>query len=203
MISTAGRGKGNLPVPGRMSKPIEVYQIKVTLRGSHPPIWRQIQVTSDTTLAKLHRILQRVMGWEDTHLHQFVIQDERYGTPYKNDEGPRKMRGERKHKLGDVVPAEGSEFTYDYDFGDDWQHVLVIEKILPPQENIHCPLCLAGARACPPEDVGGLPGYGNFLEAMRDPRHREHEEFLDWIGGAFDPEAFDVDQVNQKLRSVR
>jgi len=188
MISTAGRGKGNLPVRGRMSKPVEAYQIKVTLRDSQPPIWRRIQVRSDTTLAKLHRILQRVMGWEDTHLHQFVIQDERYGAPYKNDEGPRKMRDERKHKLGDVVPAEGSEFRYDYDFGDDWQHVLVVEKTFPPEEGVRYPVCLTGVRACPPEDVGGLPGYENFLEAMRDPRHPEYQEFLDWIGRTFDPE---------------
>ena len=195
--------KGNLPVPGRMSRPVEIYQIKVTLRESLPAIWRRVQVRSDITLAKLHRILQRVMGWEDTHLHQFVIQDERYGAPHKNDEGPRKMRDERKHKLGDMVPAEGSEFRYEYDFGDDWQHVLLIEKILSPQENVRYPLCLAGARACPPEDVGGISGYENFLQAIRDSKQPEHDELLAWVGGAFDPEEFDVDQINQKLRSIR
>src|SRR5437870_13268658 len=96
-----------MPAPVGTHKPVQTYQIKVMLRDSHPPIWLRIQVTSDTTLAKLHRILQRVMGWEDTHLHQFVIWDEGYGAPYKNDEGPRKMRDERKHKLGDVVPPPG------------------------------------------------------------------------------------------------
>ena len=106
MISTAGRGKGQPSSARKNIKLVEVYQIKVTLRDSQPPIWRQIQVRSDTTLAKLHRILQRAVGWEDTHLHQLVIQDERYGARYKNDEGPRKMRDERKHKLGDVLPAE-------------------------------------------------------------------------------------------------
>jgi len=191
-----------LAMPARLAKPVQTYQIKVTLRGSHPPIWRRIQVRSDITLAKLHRILQCVMGWQDSHLHQFVIQDQRYGVPDEDDAGPRETKDERKYKLGDVLPGENSQFMYDYDFGDDWQHVLVIEKILSPQENIHCPLCLAGARACPPEDVGGVPGYENFLEAMRDPRHPEHQEFLDWIGGTFDPEEFGVDQVNQKLRSV-
>ena len=192
-----------LAMPARLAKPVQTYQIKVTLRGSHPPIWRRIQVRSDITLAKLHRILQCVMGWQDSHLHQFVIQDQRYGVPDEDDAGPRETKDERKYKLGDMLPGENSQFMYDYDFGDNWQHVLVVEKTLPPQEGIQDPVCLAGARACPPEDVGGLSGYQNFLEAMRDPRHPEHQEFLDWIGGEFDSEEFDVDQINQKLRSIR
>ena len=186
-----------------MSKPVEIYQIKVALRDSQPPIWRRIQVRSDITLAKLHRILQCVMGWQDSHLHQFVIQDQRYGVPDEDDAGPRETKDERKYKLGDVLPGENSQFMYDYDFGDDWQHVLVIEKILSPQENIHCPLCLAGARACPPEGVGGISGYENFLQAIGDSKQPEHEELLAWVGGAFDPEELDVDQINQKLRNIR
>src|SRR5713226_5038670 len=146
-----------------MTKRVEVYQIKVTLRGSRPPIWRRVQVRSDITLAKLHRILQRVMGWEDTHLHEFVIQSEHYGVPDQDDGEPAKTRDERKYRIGDLVPSERSQFAYDYDFGDDWQHVLVVEKILSLPENIHYPLCLVGARASPPEDVGGISGYENFL----------------------------------------
>src|SRR5437879_1961592 len=115
MISTAGRG--NLPVRGRMSKPVEIYEIKVALRDSQPPIWRRIQVRSDITLAKLHRILQRGMGWEDAHLHEFIIQRERYGMPDQDEEEPRKTRDERKYKLGDIVLADGSQFAYNYDFG--------------------------------------------------------------------------------------
>src|SRR5437870_1459197 len=170
-----------------MSKPVEIYQIKVALRDSQPPIWRRIQVRSYITLAKLHRILQCVMGWQDSHLHQFVIQDQRYGVPNEDDAGPQGTKDERKYKLGDVLPGENSQFMYDYDFGDNWQHVLVIEKILPPQEGARYPACLAGARACPPEDVGGLPGYGDFLEATRDRQHPEHDEYREWIGGRFDP----------------
>ena len=136
---------------GESSKPIQIYQIQVTLRGSRPPIWRRIQVKSDTTLAKLHRILQHVVGWEDAHLHQFVIQGQRYGVPDEEDMGPRKKRDERRHKLSDVVQAEDSQFPYDYDFGDNWQHVLEVEKALPPEEPIRYPVCLAGARACPPK----------------------------------------------------
>ena len=101
------------------------------------------------------------------------------------------------------MPGEGSQFRYNYDFGDYWQHALVIEETLPPQEGVRYPVCLAGARACPPEDVGGTPGYENFLEALRHPKHPEHNEYLEWIGGAFDSEAFDVDEVNQGLRGIR
>jgi hypothetical protein len=143
------------------------------------------------------------MGWEDAHLHQFVIEGQRYGVPDEDHDSPRETKDERKYKLGDMVWAEGSQFAYNYDFGDYWQHLLVIEKIVPPQEGVRYPVCLAGARACPPEDVGGIPGYENFLEALRDPDHPEHEEFLEWIGGEFDPEAFDIDTINRKLRGLK
>ena len=186
-----------------MQRPVEIYQIKVMVRDSRPAIWRRIQVRSDTTLAKLHRILQRVMGWEDAHLHEFVIQGEHYGVPDQDDEEPPKTRDERKYRLGDLVPGERSQFAYNYDFGDYWEHLLMIEKTLPPEEGVRYPVCLAGARARPPEDVGGMPGYEDFLGALRDPKHPQHEEYREWIGGAFDPEAFDVDGVNQKLRGIR
>ena len=105
-----------MPMPARLAKPVEIYQIKVTLRDSQPPIWRRIEVRSDITFPRLHRILQRVMGWEDAHLHQFVIRDERYGVPDEEDVGSHKTKDERKYKLGEVVPDEGSPFAYDYDF---------------------------------------------------------------------------------------
>ena len=192
-----------LSVPAGAAKSVKIYQIKVTLRGSRPPIWRRIQVRGNTTLAKLHRILQRVMGWTDMHLHQFVIREKYYGVPDEEDLGPHKTSDERKHKLSDLVPAEGSQFAYNYDFGDYWQHVLMVEKTLPLQESARYPVCLAGARACPSEDVGGIRGYENFLQALADPNHPEHEEYLEWIGGSFDPEAFDLDEVNQLLRAMR
>jgi hypothetical protein len=191
-----------LPMPARTPRPAEIYQIKVTLRDSQPPIWRRIQVRSDITLAKLHKVLQRVMGWEDAHLHQFVIEGEYYGVPNQEEE-PRRTKDERKYRLNEVIPGEGWQFRYNYDFGDDWQHTLVVEKILPLQEGVRHPVCLAGARACPPEDVGGLPGYEDFLEALRDPQRPEHDEYREWIGGPFDSEAFDLDAANRKLRGMR
>ena len=190
-------------MPARREKPADVYQIKVTLHDSHPPIWRRIQVSSNSTLAKLHRILQCVMGWEDAHFHQFVIHGQRYGPPDEDDIGPRETKDERKYKLSELVAGEGKELLYNYDFGDYWQHVLVVEKTLSPEEDARYPVCLGGERACPPEDVGGVPGYEQFLGAIRDPRHPEHEEYLEWIGGEFDPEAFATDEVNRLLRAMR
>src|SRR6202158_3429812 len=190
-------------MPKRTSEPIQIYQLRVTLRGSHPLIWRQIQVRSDITLGKLHRILQVVMGWTDTHLHQFTIRGKQYWIPDEGDMVLRKKIDERKHRLRDVVSRQTSRFTYEYDFGDLWAHELLVEKILPPQAGVRYPVCLAGARACPPEDVGGTVGYENLLEAIHDPNHPQHEGYLEWIGDSFDPEAFDVDEVNRKLRRLK
>jgi Plasmid pRiA4b ORF-3-like protein len=124
-----------------------VYQIKVTLKGSKPPIWRRIQVTSETTLAQLHRILQRVMGWEGYHLYRFVVGGMEYGDPRMLEE----MEGEdaRRVTLATLVRGEKCKFLYEYDFGDSWEHELLVEKILPREEGKHYPLCLTGKRACP------------------------------------------------------
>jgi hypothetical protein len=194
--------EGELVSPGT-SKPISIYQIKVTLADSQPPIWRRIQVRSDITLARLHGVLQAVMGWTDMHLHQFVIREKYYGVPDEDEVGLSKPVDEGKYSLSDVVSGENSAFAYDYDFGDNWEHELVVEKVLPPQKGVRYPLCLAGARACPPEDVGGIPGYENFREAIGDPQHPDHKVLSEWIGGSFDPEAFDLDEVNQLLRAMR
>ncbi len=186
-----------------IQEPDQIYQIKVTLADSQPPIWRRIQVKSDITLAKLHRVLQVVMGWTDMHLHQFTILEKHYGVPDEEDVGLTETKDEGKYKLHDLVRGEDSRFSYDYDFGDNWEHELLIEKVLPEEKGVRYPLCLDGARACPPEDVGGTLGYKHFLEVIRNPTHPEHKEFLDWISSEFDPEEFDVDEVNHILRSVK
>jgi hypothetical protein len=180
-------------------KPTLIYQIKVTLKNIHPPIWRRIQVSDNTTLLKLHDILQTVMGWYDAHLHMFKIQGSNFGNPADDEYGDLGTINEARYKLNQVIHWEGQRFHYEYDFGDSWEHVLLVEKILPPEEGRRYPLCLKGKRACPPEDVGGVWGYEYFLEAIRDPNHKEHESYLDWIGGEFDPEAFDLDGINSSL----
>jgi hypothetical protein len=177
-----------------------VYQIKVTLKGSRPPIWRRMQVINDTTLAQLHRLLQCVMGWEDAHLYQFVVSGTRYGDP--------RLLGELDAEDARTVPlatlglGEKRKFLYEYDFGDSWEHELLVEKILPRDEGKRYPVCLTGKRACPPEDCGGIWGYASFLEAIRDSEHPEHDEMLEWVGGEFDPDIFDLDEVNRELQRL-
>lgn len=185
-----------------VKQPTQIYQIKVTLDDTHPPIWRRILVPGNTTLLKLHDILQIVMGWEDYHLHMFTIEGLIYGDPADDEFGELGTMNEANYKLSEVIYGEGQRFSYEYDFGDSWEHTLLVEKILPPAEGVRYPLCLKGKRACPPEDVGGVWGYQLFLEAIRDPQHAEHEEYLAWVGGEFDPEAFDLEEVNANLRSM-
>lgn len=177
-----------------------VYQMKVTLKGIKPPIWRRLQVVSTTTLAQLHRVIQRVMGWEGSHLYQFVVG----GLPYSDPKMLGEMEGEDAGRvsLATLVQGEKDKFLYEYDFGDSWEHELLIEKILPLDKATHYPICLTGKRACPPEDCGGIWGYAEFLEAIGDPQHPEHEEMQEWVGGEFDPNAFDLDEVNRELQRL-
>ena len=175
----------------------QIYQIKVTLRHSKPPIWRRILVPSDITLAELHDILQAVMGWCDAHLHQFIVEGTYYGVPDPDDYV--EVKDERQMRLNQIVPGVKYKFVYEYDFGDSWEHELLVEKILPLEEGVRYPSCIKGKRSCPPEDVGGVWGYALFLEAMRDPEHPEHEDYVEWIGDEFDSEAFDLDEINAIL----
>jgi hypothetical protein len=141
------------------------------------------------------------MGWEDYHLHQFIINGTVFGDPINDEFGYMDIMDESRYKLKQVVNRENQQFNYEYDFGDSWDHVLLIEKILSPEKGAYYPLCLKGKRSCPPEDVGGTWGYEDFLKVIRDPFNSRHDELLDWIGGAFDPEAFYLEEINAKLRS--
>jgi hypothetical protein len=182
-----------------------VFQLKVTLEGISPPIWRRFQVTDDITLLKLHRILQAIMGWEDYHLHVFDIGGVNYSMPYPGevDLDEMGMKTEKGVKLSKLAPAEKSRFLYEYDLGDSWIHEILVEKILPPDPEVKYPICIAGERAAPPEDCGGVWGYADFLEAILDPDHPEHEDLLDWAGGDFDPEKFDLEAINRELRRTK
>ena len=182
------------------SSDLSVYQLKVTLRDSKPPIWRRIQVTSDIRLSTLHQVLQVVMGWEDAHLHQFMAHGFYYGTPHP-DFGF-EVKNEQHASLQQVVSRAKDKLIYEYDFGDSWEHELLVEKILPLEEGKHYPVCLTGKRACPPEDCGGIWGYTSLLDAIRDPEHPEHEERVEWVGSTFDPDIFDLDEVNRELQRL-
>jgi len=182
---------------------VPIYQLKVTLLDSKPPIWRRLLVSGDTTLPTLHQILQVAMGWEDAHLHQFYVGERRYSMPLEDLE----VEDERRVKLRDLVLGEGFKFVYEYDFGDSWEHRVLVEKILSPDPTQplpsfvtgKLPICIKGKQACPPEDVGGIWGYDTFLEALKDPSHPDHAMYREWIGGTFDPEAFHLDAVNARL----
>lgn len=179
-----------------MAEKKKVYQIKVTLKNIKPPIWRRILVTSDITLDELHDIIQIAMGWDGYHLHQFKIGNRYYGEidPDYDD-----MEDESKIKLSKAASKEKAKFSYEYDFGDSWDHQILVEKILPMEAGKDYPVCTAGKRACPPEDVGGVWGYADFLEAVKDP---EHEDMLEWAGGEFDPDEFDPDEINYTMYNI-
>ncbi len=179
-----------------------VYQIKVTLKDIRPPIWRRVQVPSNISLNTLHRILQAVLPWDGYHLYQSIIGGVDYDEPDPDDDFGFELRSDRTAKLNQVASGAGARFTYEYDFGDGWEHEILIEKVLPPEGGVRYPICLADKRACPPEDCGGTPGYARFLQAIRYPEHEEQESLLQWVRGSFDPEAFDLDEINHKLRSI-
>ncbi len=178
----------------------KIYQLKVTLRSIRPPIWRRIQVRGRTTLALLHDILQATIGWTNTHLHQFDVGGVCFGVP--DPEWPSTIRNERGVRLHDIA-EQGSRFRYDYDFGDGWEHDIIVEKILPPERDAAYPVCLKGKRSSPPEDCGGPWGYKELLRILGDPSHPEHEERLEWAGPYFHPEQFELDVVNELLDEFR
>lgn len=178
-----------------------VHQIKVTLRGVKPPVWRRVLVPSDFSLRKLHSVLQIVMGWMDSHLYEFTAGRMNFGDP--DEDTPWDLRSARTAKLASILPTKGSKLLYMYDFGDGWEHDIVVEAILPRTEGVRYPACVAGKRACPPEDCGGPYGYIELLEALGDPEHPEHDEKVDWIGDDLDPEAFDLDEINVLLKRIR
>jgi len=185
-----------MPTPA----PKSVYQIKVTLIDSKPPIWRRILVPDSIMLSQLHIILQIVMGWTNSHLHQFIIDNEYYGEPEEEDGYSEELKNEKRYRLNQFVTRKGFKFIYEYDFGDSWEHIVHVEAILPIERGRQYPMCLEGKRACPLEDIGGMWGYDDFLKAFADPNHPEHDDIVDELGGDFDPEFFDIEDVNLGLR---
>ncbi len=179
-----------------------VFQIKVTLMGIAPLIWRRIQ-SKDCTLVELHDLLQVAMGWEFEHLYRFIIGGVKYADLEMASQED--VQDASDTNLSEILPAQNRRprFHYEYDFGDQWMHQLVVEERFPPEQGVKYPICVAGQRACPPEDCGGPWGYPGFVEAISNPDHRRHEEMLEWVGGEFDPERFDLESVNKQLRRMR
>ncbi|ETS29571.1 MULTISPECIES: plasmid pRiA4b ORF-3 family protein [Photorhabdus] len=181
------------------------YQLKITLTDSQPAIWRQFVVPASISLDRLHDVIQIVMGWQDSHLHEFRIGKLRLT---EMPESPSDSKEECLYRLVDLIKQKGRAFTYLYDFGDNWEHEIVLENSHYPENDLPLPFyCLDGARACPLEDTGGIYGYENQIEILNDPDHEEYEETLQWINESlglpenehFDPEQFYPDNINAFL----
>jgi hypothetical protein len=183
----------------------EVYQLKIVLAGSKPPVWRRVQVPGNVTLGRLHQIIQLCMGWSGNHMHHFVVGRESYAPPLVGDDWElTQVNDEAKVKLGDLKAKIKKSFLYEYDFGDSWQHVIAVEKVIAARETIlKYPVLLDGGRACPPEDIGGIPGYEDFLAALRNPESEENAEVIEWYGSDYDPDRLDIVAINKLLKKLR
>ncbi len=175
-------------------QPQSIFQLKISLNGIKPPIWRRFLVPDNIQLSSFHILLQIVMGWTNSHLHQFISERTFYGTP--DDDFGMEIEDEDDFQLSDLLKKEKDSILYEYDFGDSWEHKIVLEKILPVDADVEIPCCIKGRRACPPEDCGGVWGYQNLIEAIEDPSNPDHDEMLEWVGEAFDPEAFSIEETN-------
>jgi hypothetical protein len=178
-------------------KTSDIYQFKITLKQIKPKIWRRIQVPGNYSFWDLHVAIQDAMGWYDCHLHQFTIQNPETGDEdligMPDDEGlyDDPIIPEKKAKIAKYFSLSYNEAIYEYDFGDSWEHEILLEKILPASPDINYPQCIDGKRACPPEDCGGVWGYKELLEIIKDPKHYEYKERMQWLGNKFEPEEFD------------
>ncbi len=178
------------------------YQVQIALRKSKPKIWRRILVSPDLRLSDLHKIIQTTMGWTNTHLHQFRKQQTFYTRKTDQDgfwDDPDNVDYSRI-KISDLLKKEKDKIIYDYDFGDGWEHDIVLEKIIANGQNKITPTCLTGKNNCPPEDCGGIWGYADMLEILKHPDHAEYKEYTEWLGEEFDPKYFDKDEINDLLK---
>jgi hypothetical protein len=182
-----------------------IYQVKITLLQVKPPIWRRLLIPGDMTMAQFHNVIQAAMGWTNSHLHEFQIGEQRVGVPDPEDSfmGGSRCANEKTVRFAEALGALGARGHYTYDFGDGWEHSLLVEKALSAEPAGVYPLCTAGKRNCPPEDCGGPYGYSNLLDVIADAEHPEHEGLLEWLGGGFNAEEFSVAEVNMRLAPLQ
>ena len=177
-----------------------IVQIKVKLRGvAKPPVWRRLQLRADARLDHLHEMIVAAFGWEDYHMHCFSSERDQFGVP----DPELGFIDERRVTFGEVIGGLGDQLLYTYDFGDNWQHEIVIEKLLNADPAVHYPVLLAAKGACPPEDSGGHWGYAELKEILADPSHERHQELIEWLGlddaSEFHPDAVATDEIEKEL----
>lgn len=178
-----------------------ILQLKITLEGIKPQIWRRIEVKDDITFYELHLVIQIAMGWWNEHLFEFKVGD--YTIGYTGDGmAPEGTLDSKDVRLSRIVDTEKMTFGYLYDFGDSWYHEIEVEKIKPAEKNKTYPACTGGERNCPPENVMGPPGYMNFVTIMSDKNHPEYNQMRDWYGDDYDPEEFNFKETNDELQFI-
>jgi len=192
-VTAAGDGQ-----PHELS--LTVHELRVTLLDVSPPVWRLVRVPSALPLSTVHAILQIALGWEDRHLHEWRVGDVTYGLPDEDSWGE-ELADESAALLADVAPPD-SVLHYDYDFGDGWEHLVEVAAVRPYNANVPPVACIAGERACPPEDCGGPRGYERLVDALRDPEDPDHDAVLEEVGDRWDPDEFDVSSVNHRLEQL-
>lgn len=180
----------------------KLFQVKITLKGSKPLIWRRLIIPSNLLLPDFHKIIQTAMEWTNSHLHHFV-DDRKFYEPSGDDsfmDTGLNAVGYDSVRVNDLLKKEKDKITYEYDFGDGWEHEIMLEKVLPPDKKKYYPVCIDGKRSAPPEDIGGIPGYYQFLEALDNPDHELHEMYDPEFLNEFDPDYFDKDEINEFLK---
>jgi len=181
-----------------------IYQVQIALKGFNPKIWRRILIPSDMLLVDFHKVIQSSMGWTNSHLHQFIKDRTFYSIKHPGDDMWDDMDNidykKKKLRISDLLKTEHEQIIYEYDFGDGWEHEILLEAILPNDSSVKYPVCLTGKMSCPPEDCGGVWGYANMLEILKNPGHEEYGEYMEWLGKKFDPKYFNKDEVNKLLQ---
>ena len=181
--------------------PANILQLKISLKHFKPPIWRRVEVKDDITFYELHHVIQIAMGWWNAHLFEFEVGGYMIGTT-EDDWDTENTLESKEVKLSRLIDTEKMKFGYLYDFGDNWEHEIIVEKISLPEKDKNYPTCIKGKRNCPPEDVGGFPGYMYMLEVINDKNNPEHEDMLEWLGEKYDSEYFDLEETNGELQFI-
>ncbi len=178
----------------------KILELEITLQDTKPKIWRRVLVPDSLNFRELHYVIQFAMGWTNSHLHQFIVgrHDRNIGMPFDDGFDDAEMEDGRNVIIRELLNAPKDKIKYEYDFGDGWEHLLEVKKVHEPEPGQTYPRLIGGAMACPPEDCGGVWGYAEIVEAMKKKSTKRYEELLEWLGGEFDAEEFDVDEINEE-----